>query len=182
MKWHYCYCLVHLAALAGGADQLIIDVRDSDSEDSSFFREQVKEKIKSLRKTVARRKLGATVVFFSRCAETAKSALACIQQTILEEGIGLTSTVVPLETSYGGSIPTAFDRILAKRFGAQAFAVLQDMLKGSDRSFHIVGIKGKDIMAHPYKEHIDGIDNGCPPQFVAELQNCFSLMSEMKGA
>jgi len=182
LKWHYCYCLVHLAALAGGADQLIIDSRESDTEDSSFFQHQVTEKIKGLRKIVSGRKLGATVVFFSRCADTAESALACIKKTIREEEIGLTPTVVPLETSYGGSIPTAFDRVLAKRFGAIAFDVLQERLKGSDKSFHIVGIKGKDILAHPYQEHIDGIDNGCPPQFVAELQNCFARMSQMKGA
>ncbi|MBN2108993.1 MAG: ATP-dependent 6-phosphofructokinase [Deltaproteobacteria bacterium] len=182
LKWHYCYCLVHLAALAGGADQLIIDIRESETEDSSFFQAQVEEKIKGLQKIISRRKLGATVVFFSRCPEAAASGLACIKKTIAEQEIGLTATVVPLETSYGGSIPTAFDRVLAKRFGAQAFAVLQERLKGSGTSFHIVGIKGKTILAHPYKEHIDGIDNGCPPEFVAELQNCFALMSQMKRA
>lgn len=179
LKWHYCYCLVHLAALAGGADQLIIDYRESDADDISFFRKQVEEKIQGLQNILSRGKRGATVVFFSRHLDTAPSALACIHSAIGEAGISLKPTVIPLETSYGGSIPTAFDRVLAKRFGAQAFAVLKDVLATRDGSFHIIGIKGKDILTHRYKEHIDGIDNGCPPEFVAELQNCFSLMSQI---
>jgi 6-phosphofructokinase len=122
------------------------------------------------------------VVFFSRHLDTAPSALDCIQKTIAGAGIALKPTIIPLETSYGGSIPTAFDRVLAKRFGAHAFAVLQDLLATRDGSFHIIGIKGKDILAHRYKEQIDGIDNGCPPEFVAELQNCFSLMSQINSA
>jgi len=81
-----------------------------------------------------------------------------------------------------GGYPTAFDRVLAKRFGAHAFAVLQDVLATRNGSFHITGIKGKDILVNQYKEQIDGIDNSCPPEFVAELQNCFSLMSQIKGA
>lgn len=182
LKWHYCYCLVHLAALAGGADQLIIDYRGSDGDDPSFFRAQVAEKIQGLQQLLARGKKGATVVFFPRNPDTAASALACIHSTIAEAGIALKPTVIPLETSYGGSIPTAFDRVLAKRFGAHAFTVLQDVLATRNGSFHIVGIKGKDILVNQYKEQIDGIDNGCPPGFVTELQNCFSLMSQINGA
>jgi 6-phosphofructokinase len=113
---------------------------------------------------------------------TAAGGLACIQSAIADAGITLKPTVIPLETSYGGSIPTAFDRVLAKRFGAHAFAVLQDLLAAHDASFHIIGITGKDILAHRYKEQIDGIDNGCPPDFVAELQNCFALMSQINSA
>ena len=41
-----------------------------------------------------------------------------------------------------------------------------------------MGLTGKDILTHKYKEHVDGIDNGCPPEFVAELQRCFALMSQ----
>ena len=154
LKWHYCYCLVHLAALAGGADQLIIDYRESDEEDLSFFRAQVAGKIQGLHRMLARGKKGATVVFFSRKLDTAASALACIQSTIAEAGIALKPTVIPLETAYGGSIPTAFDRVLAKRFGAQAFTVLQDLMAARDGSFHIIGIKGKGYSG----ESVQGAD------------------------
>ena len=182
LKWHYCYCLVHMAALAGGADQLIIDARETAEDDSRTLRAQIDRKVKALQDTVARGKLGTTIVFFSRRLETADSALALINAAIIDADLGGPATVIPLETSYGGSVPTAFDRVLASRFGEAAFSLMQDMLGSSDASFHIVGVTGKDLITHRYKEHVDGIDNGCPPDFVAELQNCFALMSQASAA
>jgi len=182
LKWHYCYCLVHMAALAGGADQLIVDARESVNDTSDALRRQIDNKVKALQNTIARGKAGTTVVFFSRRLETADSALAMINEAITEAELGGPATVIPLETSYGGSVPTAFDRVLASRFGEAAFNLVQDQLGLSDPSFHIVGLTGRDILTHRYKEHVDGIDNGCPPDFVAELQRCFALMSQASAA
>jgi 6-phosphofructokinase 1 len=182
LKWHYCYCLVHMAALAGGADQLIIDARETVDDSSDALKRQIEKKVKALQNTVARGKTGTTIVFFSRRLETADSALVLINEAIVEAELGGPAPVIPLETSYGGSVPTAFDRVLASRFGEAAFNLVQDQLGLSNTAFHIVGLTGKDIRTHRYKEHVDGIDNGCPPEFVAELQRCFALMSQASAS
>jgi len=98
LKWHYCYCLVHMAALAGGADQLIIDARETVEDDSTALRAQIERKVKALQNTVARGKPGTTVVFFSRRLETADSALAMINEAINDAGLGGPAAVIPLET------------------------------------------------------------------------------------
>jgi len=178
LKWHYCYCLVHLAALAGGADQLIVDTRETPAEDSRHLRAQIDRSVQALHSAFARGKQGATVVFFSRRLETADSALALLKESIAASEPGSQTAVIPLETSSGGSVPTAFDRVLAARFGEAAFTLMRDLVGTKVPAFHIVGVTGKEIVTHPYRERIDGIDNGCPPDFVAELQNCFELMSQ----
>ena len=141
LKWHYCYCLVHMAALAGGADQLIIDARETDDDDSHALRSQIDKKVKALQDTVARGKPGTTVVFFSRNLETADSALAMIKEAI-NAGLNIPATVIPLETSYGGSVPTAFDRVLASRFGEAAFGLMQDQTRFGGLLFSHRGAHG----------------------------------------
>lgn len=182
LKWHYCYCLVHLAALAGGADQLIIDTREAPCENSTHLSAQINRAVQALNSVFERGKQGATVVFFSRRIETADSALALIKEALASSIPRMQTSVIPLETSSGGSVPTAFDRVLAARFGESAFSLIRDLLGTQKSEFHIVGITGKAIVNHQYRERIDGIDNGCPPEFVAELQNCFELMSQASAA
>ena len=58
--------------------------------------------------------------FTPKHPETADQHHSVYQAVIGNAGITLDMTIIPLETSLGGIIPTAFDRILAKRLGEKA--------------------------------------------------------------
>jgi 6-phosphofructokinase 1 len=178
LKGRYCLCLVNLAALAGGAEQMIFDYRQSANEDPERFQNMVKKKISRLKKIVDMGKRSATVVFFTMYSENSDKTLQNVKQMIKDAGIKLDTIVIPLETSYGGAVPTAFDRVLAKRLGERALGTLQKKIQARDDTFHIVGISGKGIEANLFQDKVDGQDRGCPPEFVAELQQCFDLMAE----
>lgn len=178
LKGDYCHCLVRLAALAGGAEQLIIYERESEAEDQDIFQDKVRKKIAEVKGIIDMGKTFATIIFFSRHPEKADNTIQFIKQTIEDSGIKLETTIIPLETSYGGIVPTAFDRILAKRFGEKAMATLQKKMDTKDYSFHLVGIKGKEIDAYPYKDTANELDRRCSGALESELQRCFDLMSQ----
>ena len=119
----------------------------------------------------------ASIVIYCKHPGRSDIAIDLIQTAIDTAGIKLDTTLSTLAASYGGIIPTAFDRILAKRMGEKAMNQLLKNIKKADSFFHIVGISGKGIVANPYNDHIDGFNLGCPPEFVEELTNCFDLMA-----
>ena len=176
LKGDHCRCLAKSAALAGGVEQLIID--EGKAEDRNAFQEKTRKKVEEVKKIIDLGKTFSTILFFSRCPEKAEDSIKLIKQTIVNLGITLEISVVPLETSYGGIVPTPFDRILAKRLGEKALVTLQEKMDTKDTTFHMVGIKGKEIVVNPYNDTVDERDCKCSGRLETELQYCVDLMSQ----
>jgi len=178
LKGEFCNCLVKLVALAGGAEQVLIDEHAAGSPDRHAFQKKVRNSMNELKKMIALEKTFATIVFYSRHPETADQTMQCIKQSLRTAGITLDTTIIPLETSLGGIIPTAFDRILAKRLGEKALETVLNKIASRDYSFHFVGIKGKEIVVPHYTESLDTAPGRCPKTLASELEHCFDLMAQ----
>jgi 6-phosphofructokinase 1 len=178
LKGEYCHCLVKLAALAGGAEKLIIDERRLETDGSDIFQDTVRKKIKELETIISLGKYFATIIFFSDYPEKAESAIQQIKQNIKDSSLTLETTVIPLETAYGGCAPTAFDRVLAKRLGEKAIVTLQERMDKKEYGFNMAGINGKTIVVDPYNDTPDSVDYRCSGDLESELQYCFDLMSQ----
>jgi 6-phosphofructokinase 1 len=173
IKGEYCACLVKLAGLAGGAELLIAD----EGLAPEAFQKQVQEKITQLQRILRMGKSFATILFFSENPEDADVRLRFFAHSLREEGIPGVPAVISLETSLGGIIPTAFDRILAQRLGEQALITLQQKMERRDHSFHTVGIIGREISAIAASSLKNGFRSRCSAPLSAELAECIDLMS-----
>jgi 6-phosphofructokinase 1 len=169
----YCDCLVKLAALAGGAEVVIID-QGTGRKDFSML---VTEKIQCLKRIMAAGKISSTVIFFAKQPDQADDSLKEIKQSIINCGIPLETTVIALETTLGGIVPTAFDRILAQRFAEKALATLQNKMGKNEHAFHMVGIKGRQIVVTSYQDIKQNGMRTCPEQLMTELDQCIDYMS-----
>ena len=174
----YCSCLARLVALAGGAEQLLIGGDLLTPRGQSSFRKQVRQSVTELKKMFDMGKTFGTLVYSSKYVEETDNSIQHIKQAIDEAGITLDVTVVPLETSLGGIIPTAFDRILAKRLGEKALETLQKKMRDRDSTFQTVGIKGKRIVAPYYEDTDENNTMKCSRVLENELRNCFNLMAQ----
>jgi 6-phosphofructokinase 1 len=173
IKGEYCVCLVNLAGLAGGVELLVVD----EGLEQEEFKELVKEKINELQRVLSLGKSFATIVFFSEKSEQGNDRLQYTIQSIKQEGIVLDIAVISLETSLGGIIPTAFDRILAQRLGEKALSTLQHTMEEHDHTFHTVGIQGKEISATSTADARGGFSRPCSETLKHEIGDCIDLMS-----
>jgi 6-phosphofructokinase 1 len=169
----YCNCLVKLAALAGGSEAVIVD----QGGDLQSFQALVREKIQGLKHIIAAGKNSATVICFARQTDQADATLKEIKRSIIDSGITRETSVIALETTLGGIVPTAFDRILAQRLAEKALAVLQNKMQEHEHAFHMVGIKGRQIVATSYQDIKQNGIRTCPDALVSELDQCIDLMS-----
>ena len=169
----YCNCLVKLAALAGGSEAVIVD----QGGDRQAFQALVREKIQGLKRIITAGKNSATVICFARQTDQADDSLKEIKRSIIDSGITLETSVIALETTLGGIVPTAFDRILAQRLAEKALAVLQNKMQEHEHAFHMVGIKGRQIVATSYQDIKQNGIRTCPDALVSELDQCIDLMS-----
>lgn len=176
IKGNYCSCLVRSAALSGGAEVVIMNDTDVGGEEAQ--QETISIKIQSLKKIISMGKSFATIIFFSKQAENAEVALKSIREEIVRAGITLDISSISLETSLGGIIPTAFDRILAQRLGEKAFTTLLANCEERRGDFHMVGIHHKDIIATPFKNPGNRHKGICSTSRKAEFDQCIALMSE----
>ena len=174
----YCSCLARLVALAGGAEQLLIGEDLLTTRGQNSFRKQVRQSVNELKKMFDMGKTFGTLVFSSKYVEETENSIQYIKQAIDGAGITLDVTVVPLETSLGGIIPTAFDRILAKRLGEKALETLQKKMRDQDCAFQTVGIKGKRIVASYYEGSDQKNTMRCSRVLEKELRTCFNLMAQ----
>ena len=117
IKGDYCQCLVRLAGLAAGAELVVVE-----DQDRQRNQRQLQGKLQELQRIITLGKSFATVIFFSENPEEADARLQYIVRSIRQAGISLEPSVITLETSLGGIVPTAFDRILAQRLGEQALS------------------------------------------------------------
>ncbi len=173
IKGEYCACLVKLAGLAGGAELLIVD----ESYGQEAFKQQVQEKIRQLQRILGLGKSFATILFFSEHSAEADDRLRYVAHRLKEAGITPEPAMISLETSLGGIIPTAFDRILAQRLGEQALITLQQKMEMRDHSFHMVGITGREISAVAASSLKNGFRSSCSAPLSAELAECIDLMA-----
>lgn len=178
LKGEYCSCAVKLAVLGGGIEELIIDERISENKDKDIFKSMVRKKIEQVKRIIDLGKTFATIIFFSKHHERSEDSIQFIKQTIKDIGITLETTIISLETSYGGIVPTAFDRVLAKRLGEKAMAILKEKMDKKDHSLHVVGLKGKLIEAKLYKNTEIGPDCKCSKDLETDLEHCIHLMSQ----
>jgi 6-phosphofructokinase len=178
----YCSCLVRIAALAGGAEQLLIEEDLSGTRGQNSFRKKVRQSVRELKRMFEMGKTFGTIVFSPNHPEETESSIQYIKQAVDKAGIALDVTVIPLETSLGGIIPTAFDRILAKRLGEKAIDTVQKKIDTRDYAFQTVGIKGKRIVS-PYYEDSEGKHSRrCSKVLEKDLQRCFNLMAQQQEA
>ena len=177
IKGDYCACSVRNAALAGGVEEIISDDMDSSDKGRRLFRDMARERIANIKRIVDLGKGFAVILFYSRDLKNAGESLKFIQRSIADAGITMKSQVVPIETTYGGTTPTVFDRTLAMRFGERAFGALQKKIDSKDCTLHIVGLKGKEIKASPYDEYRDVNNHRCSGVFEDEIQYCIHMMS-----
>jgi len=176
----YCSCLVRLAALAGGAEQLIIEENLSGTRGQNAFRKKVRQSVRELKKMFDMGKTFGTIVFSPNHPEETENSIQYIKQAADKAGITLDVTVIPLETSLGGIIPTAFDRILAKRLGEKAIDTVQKKIDARDYAFQTVGIKGKRIVSPYYEDGEGKHSRSCSKVLEKDLQLCFNLMAQQK--
>ena len=172
IKGDYCQCLVHLAGLASGAELLVIEDHDRQRNQSRLH-----HKIRELQRIVNLGKSFATIIFYSENHAEADARLQFMARSIKEAGVTLEQAVITLETSLGGIIPTAFDRILAQRLGEQALVSLQQKMSARDYTFHMVGIIGREIAATSGRDLSGGFLRKCSAPLSTELAGCIDLMS-----
>lgn len=178
LKGDYCSCLVSLAALAGGAELLLIDEEGPEAANRDAFQSTVHQRMGALKRMIDLGKTFATIVFFSSHAGRAEGSLEFIRKAMRDQGITREVAVIPLETSLGGIVPTAFDRILAKRLGAKALDVLLEKIRARDHTLHAVGLVGKSTVTHAYEEHAGAVPLRCSRTYEDELRDTCELMSQ----
>jgi hypothetical protein len=62
--------------------------------------------------------------------------------------------------------------------GEKALETVLKKIAAWDYSFHIVGIKGKEIVVLPYKDSLDKRTAACSSALETELGRCFDLMAQ----
>ena len=179
IKGEYCRCLVQSAALAGGAEIALIDDETGNGE---TFKRKVINGVQDLAAIISQGKSFATIIFFSKREELADQSLSLIRQRLMDSRIGMETSLISLETTLGGIIPTAFDRILAQRLGEKAMMTLEKNIVNHDHAFHIVGIQKKALGATPFPDQNEVRHRSCPESFTSELDRCITLMSQPAGA
>lgn len=177
IKGDYCSCSISNAALAGGVEEIIYDDMEPTDKGRRLFQDMARERITNIKRIIDLGKGFAVILFFSKDPEIANESLEFIQKTIKASGIKMNTTVVLVETTYGGTTPTVFDRTLAKRFGEKALSFLQKKIDSKDYTLHIAGLKGKEIKTSLYNENNIRKDHRCSRGFEEELQHCVRLMS-----
>jgi len=175
-----CSCLVRNAALSGGAEVVIID--DDPEDRGDILQNEIDTKVQALKRIISMGKSFATIVFFSKRPEKAGSTLDRIIHEIKAAGVKLEVSLIPLETSLGGIIPTAFDRIIAQRLGEKALATLQKNIAERNYDLHMVGLHHKEIIDTPFDNHEERHKGTCSKALNAEFNQHIALMSEPKTA
>lgn len=177
IKGDYCPCSIRNAALAGGVEEIINDEMESDDKGRRLFRDMARKRIANIKRILDLGKGFAVILFFSKYPDNSDDSLEFIQSSIRDAGIKMKTAVVLIETTYGGTTPTVFDRTLAMRFGEKALSTLRKKIHSGDCTLHTVGLRGKEIKASPYDEQKEGMGRGCSVVFGDELQRCVRLMS-----
>jgi 6-phosphofructokinase 1 len=75
LKGEFCNCLVKLVALAGGAEQLLIEDNALEPAGQHAFQAKVRNSMNELKKMIALGKTFGTIVFYSRHPETADQTI-----------------------------------------------------------------------------------------------------------
>ncbi len=144
------------AGLAGGADAILIPEKPFDIDEVCEYikRRQVRGRNFSIIVVAegAKPKGGAEIVYSKSVDEFGHIRLGGVGYYIgkeIEKRMGIETRVVVLGHLQRGGSPTAFDRILATRFGIAAIDLVHEGKFG-----YMVAIKGNEIISVPLKDVI----------------------------
>ncbi|MEM3730375.1 MAG: 6-phosphofructokinase [Candidatus Bathyarchaeia archaeon] len=142
------------AGLAGGADVILIPEKPFDIDEVCEYIRQRHERGRNFSIVVvaegAKPKDGKEIVYSESIDEFGHIRLGGVGYYLgkeIEKRLGIETRVVVLGHLQRGGSPTAFDRILATRFGIAAIDLVH---KG--RFGHMVAIKGNHIVSVPLKD------------------------------
>ena len=176
IKGEFCTCGIMSAALSGGVEGLIID-DGTGKEGIESFKKSINDRISEIKKLIDMGKSSATIILFSRQSEKGVDSLGLLKNTIAAAEIKMELNVIPLETSYSGIVPTAFDRVLGKRLGEKAFLSLINKMENAIPEMSIVGIKGKNMEESLYYECNNPSACRCHTDITSELGKCINSMA-----
>lgn len=144
------------AGLAGGADAILIPEKPFDIEEVCDYIKRRQERGRNFSIIVvaegAKPKGGTEIVYSESIDEFGHIRLGGVGYYIgkeIEKCMGIETRVVVLGHLQRGGSPTAFDRILATRFGIGAIDFVHEGKFG-----HMVAIKGNKIVSVPLKDII----------------------------
>jgi len=142
------------AGLAGGADVILIPEKPFDTDEVCEFIKRRQERGRNFSIIVvaegAKPKGGTEIVYSESIDEFGHIRLGGVGYYLgkeIEKCIDIETRVVVLGHLQRGGSPTAFDRILATRFGIAAIDLVQEGKFG-----HMVAIQGNKIVSVPLKE------------------------------
>ena len=144
------------AGLAGGADIILIPEKPFDLDEICEFIRRRQERGRNFSIVVvaegAKQKGGKEIVYSESIDEFGHIRLGGVGYHLgkeIEKRLGIETRVVVLGHLQRGGSPTAFDRILATRFGIAAIDLVHEGKFG-----HMVAIKGNKIVSVPLKDVI----------------------------
>jgi 6-phosphofructokinase 1 len=144
------------AGLAGGADCILIPEKPFDIEEVCRYIRRRQERGRNFSIIVvaegAKPAGGEEVVYSSEVDEFGHVRLGGVGYFLgkeIEKRTGLETRVVMLGHLQRGGSPTAFDRILATRFGIAAIDLVHERKFG-----HMVALKGNEIVSVPLKDAV----------------------------
>jgi 6-phosphofructokinase 1 len=144
------------AGLAGGADVILIPEKPFDVDEVCEYIKQRHERGRNFSIVVvaesAKPKGGKEIVYSESIDEFGHIRFGGVGYYLgkeIEKRLGIETRVVVLGHIQRGGSPTAFDRILATRFGIAAIDLVHEGKFG-----HMVAIKGNRIVSIPLKDVI----------------------------
>lgn len=142
------------AGLAGGADAILIPEKPFDVDEVCKYIKRRQKRGRNFSLLVvaegAKPKGGAEIVYGESVDEFGHVRLGGVGYYIgkeIEKRMGIETRVVVLGHLQRGGSPTAFDRILATRYGIAAIDLVHDGKFG-----HMVALKGNKIVSVPLKD------------------------------
>ncbi|MDI6904623.1 MAG: 6-phosphofructokinase [Candidatus Bathyarchaeia archaeon] len=142
------------AGLAGGADAILIPEKPFDVDEVCEYIKRRKKHGRNFSLIVvaegAKPKGGAEIVYGESVDEFGHVRLGGVGYYIgkeIEKRMGIETRIVVLGHLQRGGSPTAFDRILATRYGIAAIDLVHDRKFG-----HMVALKGNKIVSVPLKD------------------------------
>jgi len=152
------------AGLAGGADCILIPEKPFDIEEVCNYIRKRQERGRNFSIIViaegAKPSRGEEVVYSSEVDEFGHVRLGGIGYFLgkeIEKRMGIETRVIMLGHLQRGGSPTAFDRILATRFGIAAIDLVKDGKFGQ-----MVALRGNEIVSVPIKAAVGKLKTADP--------------------
>ncbi|SFM41422.1 6-phosphofructokinase [Thermodesulforhabdus norvegica] len=145
-----CGFLALMSAMASGAEKAYLP-------EKGISLEELISDVRMIRESFACGK--KMLIFLRNESASVHYTTDFIRRIFEEEGKGMfgVRTAVLGHVQRGG-VPTAFDRILASRFGARAGLIMQKNLSRNEAEAVVLGLKGKEVSAVPLEVAVSEMD------------------------